>query len=100
MHARTNTNVAQCIHTHFNSSPAPSPSPVSHPLCPRPDYKELRAFKNMFPDVPLMALTATATPRVQHDVREQLLIKRCIMFKSSFNRPNLWWVQLGRRGRA
>eukprot|EP00967_Tisochrysis_lutea_P041737 scaffold50139_cov22-Tisochrysis_lutea.AAC.1 len=62
-------------------------------LIPRPDYKELRTFKNIFPSVPVMALTATATPRVQYDVREQLLIKRCVMFKSSFNRPNLWWVK-------
>jgi bloom syndrome protein len=39
--------------------------------------------------VPLLALTATATPRVQHDVVAQLGIARCLMFKSSFNRPNL-----------
>jgi hypothetical protein len=36
-----------------------------------------------------MALTATATERVQHDVRQQLCIPRCVVFKSSFNRPNL-----------
>ncbi len=46
-------------------------------------------FKELFPGLPLMALTATATPRVQHDVRLQLRIPRCITFKSSFNRPNL-----------
>lgn len=39
--------------------------------------------------MPLMALTATATPRVQHDVVQQLGIQQCLMFKSSFNRPNL-----------
>jgi bloom syndrome protein len=33
-----------------------------------------------------MALTATATARVQHDVRQQLCIPRCVVFKSSFNR--------------
>jgi superfamily II DNA helicase RecQ len=42
-----------------------------------------------FPGVPLLALTATATPRVQHDVVQQLGIQQCLMFKSSFNRPNL-----------
>ena len=39
-----------------------------------------------------MALTATATPRVQHDVRQQLAIPRCVVFRSSFNRPNLRYV--------
>ncbi|GMH36179.1 hypothetical protein BSKO_04047 [Bryopsis sp. KO-2023] len=55
----------------------------------RPDYKKLGLFRNMFPDVPVMALTATATPRVQHDIRQQLSIPMCLVFKSSFNRPNL-----------
>jgi bloom syndrome protein len=55
----------------------------------RPDYKGLSVFKRRYPDVPLMALTATATPRVAEDVRLQLAMPRCITFKSSFNRPNL-----------
>jgi hypothetical protein len=64
---------------------------ITHAPCTacRPDYKGLGMFKGMFPDVPLMALTATATQRVQHDVREQLDIRKCVVFKSSFNRPNL-----------
>lgn len=55
----------------------------------RPDYKGLRVFKLRYPGLPVMALTATATPRVQHDVRQQLSIPDCIIFRSSFNRPNL-----------
>ncbi|KAI0564851.1 DNA helicase [Gracilaria domingensis] len=56
----------------------------------RPDYKELAVFKERFPQVPLMALTATATPEVREDVKVQLRISRdCIMFKQSFNRRNL-----------
>lgn len=56
----------------------------------RPDYKELAVFKERFPDVPIMALTATATPEVREDVKVQLRISReCVMFKQSFNRTNL-----------
>eukprot|EP00798_Chlamydomonas_sp_ICE-L_P031530 gene31530-6715_t len=46
-------------------------------------------YKKRFPGVPLMALTATAGPTVQADVRKQLNIPNCITFKLSFNRPNL-----------
>lgn len=57
----------------------------------RPDYKGLAVFKRRYPTVPVMALTATATPRVAADVRLQLAMPQCITFKSSFNRPNLRW---------
>lgn len=75
----------------------PKPTPrclASHTLLSllqdfRPDYKGLAVFKTCFPDVPLMALTATATPRVQRDVVQQLRLKDCVVFCSSFNRPNL-----------
>jgi hypothetical protein len=73
-----------------------TPAPCALPPC-RPDYKRLDIFKLKFPRVPLMALTATATPRVQHDVRQQLRIPKCITFKSSFNRPNLRWGWQGCR---
>lgn len=56
----------------------------------RPDYKELAIFKQRFPQVPIMALTATATPEVREDIKVQLRISRqCVMFKQSFNRTNL-----------
>ena len=41
--------------------------------------------------MPLLALTATATPRVQADVVQQLGLKHCVVFRSSFNRTNLRW---------
>ena len=55
----------------------------------RPAYKKLSYFKQSFPHVPVLALTATATPRVQHDTIVQLGLSSCLLFKSSFNRPNL-----------
>ncbi|KAK9809882.1 hypothetical protein WJX72_001000 [[Myrmecia] bisecta] len=55
----------------------------------RPDYKGLSVFKRRYPSVPLLALTATATPRVQHDVVQQLCLRQCVTFRSSMNRSNL-----------
>jgi RecQ family ATP-dependent DNA helicase len=55
----------------------------------RPDYTRLSVFKQKFPNVPVLALTATATPRVQRDVTLQLGINSCLLFRSSFNRPRL-----------
>ena len=55
----------------------------------RPDYKELGNFRRLFPGVPVMALTATATPNVKMDVMHNLGIGGCEQFSQSFNRPNL-----------
>ncbi len=55
----------------------------------RPDYRNLAALRRAFPNVPLMALTATATERVREDIVRQLGIERAPVFLSSFNRPNL-----------
>lgn len=57
----------------------------------RPDYLNLGKLKGFFPDVPLMALTATATEIVRKDIISNLRIKNCLYFQSSFNRPNLFY---------
>ena len=55
----------------------------------RPDYRNLRQLRDMFPRTPLLALTATATERVRRDIVEQLDLKGAEVFVSSFNRANL-----------
>ena len=55
----------------------------------RPDYKQLGDFRRKFPNVPVMALTATATENVKMDVIHNLQIAGCEEFKQSFNRANL-----------
>lgn len=55
----------------------------------RPDYKELRMLKKKYPRVPIIALTATATFRVQSDIIQNLGILDCLKFSQSFNRSNL-----------
>ncbi|RYC57411.1 hypothetical protein CHU98_g8796 [Xylaria longipes] len=60
----------------------------------RPDYKQLGNFRERFPEVPLMALTATATQNVIMDVKHNLGIDKCEQFTQSFNRPNLYYEVL------
>ena len=55
----------------------------------RPDYKKLGELKKRFPDVPVTALTATATPEVRRDVVKTLGIKHARDFVVTFNRPNI-----------
>ncbi|XP_047959187.1 ATP-dependent DNA helicase Q-like 4A isoform X2 [Salvia hispanica] len=55
----------------------------------RPDYQSLGILKQMFPTVPVLALTATATISVKEDVVRALGLVDCIVFRQSFNRPNL-----------
>ncbi|XP_010540692.1 PREDICTED: mediator of RNA polymerase II transcription subunit 34 [Tarenaya hassleriana] len=57
----------------------------------RPDYKNLSILKTQFPKVPMVALTATATHKVQNDLTEMLHIPKCVKFVSSVNRPNLFY---------
>jgi ATP-dependent DNA helicase RecQ len=55
----------------------------------RPDYLNLKNLRKDFPSVGVVALTATATPRVRKDIVEHLQLKDPRIFLSSFNRPNL-----------
>lgn len=57
----------------------------------RPDYKMLGEVRRRFPSVPVMALTATATPNVIVDIKHNLSIDGCKVFSQSFNRPNLYY---------
>lgn len=58
----------------------------------RPDYKSLSILKTQFSNVPVVALTATATQKVQYDVMEMLRIPKCVKFVSTVNRPNLFYT--------
>ncbi|MEI7620758.1 MAG: RecQ family ATP-dependent DNA helicase, partial [Candidatus Falkowbacteria bacterium] len=55
----------------------------------RPDYRNLSSLKKLFPSVPLIALTATATAKVREDIINQLNLQKAPVFISSFNRENL-----------
>ncbi|GLU19707.1 hypothetical protein SLE2022_359410 [Rubroshorea leprosula] len=55
----------------------------------RPSYRKLSSLRNRFPDVPILALTATAAPKVQKDVIDSLSLQNPVVLKSSFNRPNI-----------
>ena len=55
----------------------------------RPEYRELKKLRKHLPDVPIMALTATATERVRKDILQQLKLREPRCYVASFNRPNL-----------
>ena len=55
----------------------------------RPEYRRIRTIVSQIGEMPIMALTATATPKVQLDVMKNLNMEGANLFKSSFNRPNL-----------
>ena len=55
----------------------------------RPDYRNLKSLRDSKPGVPMLALTATATPRVREDIINQLALREPRTFLASFNRPNL-----------
>ena len=57
----------------------------------RPEYRNIRPIITEIGIRPLIALTATATPKVQHDIQKNLGMQDAKVFKSSFNRPNLYY---------
>lgn len=57
----------------------------------RPEYRRIRPIINEIGKRPLIALTATATPKVQHDIQKNLGMTDASVFKSSFNRVNLYY---------
>ncbi len=57
----------------------------------RPEYRRIRPIINEIGQAPLIALTATATPKVQMDIQKNLGMNDASVFKSSFNRPNLYY---------
>src|SRR5690606_4722042 len=58
----------------------------------RPEYRKIRQVINEIGDnIPIIALTATATTKVQSDIRKNLQMNDAVLFKSSFNRSNLYY---------
>ncbi len=57
----------------------------------RPEYRRIRPIVQEIGDAPVIALTATATAKVQHDIQKNLGILDARVFKASFNRPNLYY---------
>jgi len=57
----------------------------------RPEYRRIRPIIDTIGRSPIIALTATATPKVQHDIQKNLGILDADVYKSSFNRPNLYY---------
>ncbi len=57
----------------------------------RPEYRRIRDMIRTIGRAPIIALTATATPKVQNDIQKNLGIQDATVFKSSFNRPNLYY---------
>ncbi len=57
----------------------------------RPEYRNLKSIISKIDDVPIIGLTATATPKVQEDILKTLGMSNATTFKASFNRPNLFY---------
>jgi ATP-dependent DNA helicase RecQ len=57
----------------------------------RPEYRKIRAIVESLGNLPVIALTATATPKVQQDIQKNLQMEEAAVYKSSFNRKNLYY---------
>src|SRR5215469_2496697 len=64
----------------------------------RPEYRELKKLRKHLPDVPIMALTATATERVRADIIKELKLRDPRSYVASFNRPNLTYRVVPKAG--
>ena len=64
----------------------------------RPEYRQLATLRGLFPEVPTMALTATATERVRGDIVRQLHLREPRCYVASFNRPNLTYRVAAKSG--
>jgi ATP-dependent DNA helicase RecQ len=64
----------------------------------RPEYRQLARLRDVLPKVPVTALTATATERVRADIIKQLRLRNPGIFIASFNRPNLTYGVLPKKG--
>ncbi len=62
----------------------------------RPEYRQLSSLRDQFAGTPMMALTATATERVRHDIVAQLHLRSPACYVASFNRPNLTYRVAGK----
>ena len=58
----------------------------------RPEYRQLSALRQSFPDLPIAAFTASATRRVRHDILDQLKLRDPHKYIASFHRPNLRYI--------
>jgi len=66
----------------------------------RPEYRQLRLLRQRYPEVPVTALTATATDRVRHDIIVQLQLRSPFVHVASFRRPNLYYEVRPKEKRA
>jgi ATP-dependent DNA helicase RecQ len=66
----------------------------------RPEYRRIKQIVKEIDDVPMVALTATATPKVQMDIQKSLNMLDAQVFKSSFNRSNLYYEVLPKGSKA
>lgn len=57
----------------------------------RPEYRRIKSILQQISNIPIIALTATATPKVQLDIQKNLNMEEANVFKSSFNRENLYY---------
>jgi len=64
----------------------------------RPEYRQLKQIRQLYPDVPVIALTATATERVRADISQQLELKQPYIHIASFNRNNLYYEVVPKQG--